>query len=32
MTNSEIKDKSCEYVLNVWKAFKMNNMKIHHDL
>ena len=32
MTNHAITDKNYEHVVNVWKAFKMNNMKNYHDL
>ena len=32
LTNRAIRDECYEHVLNVWKAFKMNNMKHYHDL
>ena len=32
MTNREVSDKNYEFVVNVWEAFKLNNMKDHHGL
>ena len=32
LTNRAISDKNYEHVVNVWKAFKMNNMKDYYDL
>ena len=32
LTNRTISDKNYEHVLNIWKAFKMNNIKHYHNL
>ena len=32
LANRDVSNKNYKHVLNVWKAFKMNTMKDHHDL
>ena len=32
LTSCTISDKNYQHILNVWKAFKMNNMKDYHDI